>query len=237
MAMAHDSRHDDQVHVRVRSRRTVSAGGESRVELTVPCREKGIDVPLAECGRCERCVGLTTDSETEGVEIACTPLEDSSSVGLPADTRRSAEATPISEIMTTDVVCLKKDVTIATLGPTMLGMDVSGAAVVDDDGRPIGVLSQSDLLAWLFGADLEHDADAMDQTVEVLMTSPPLCLFECDTVAQAAALMAFESIHRIPVVSAEGRLTGMLSPLDVLGWLARENGYVVGPKAHGSRSR
>ena len=52
------------------------------------------------------------------------------------------------------------------------------------------------------------------------------CLEETETVAAAAALMATECVHRIPVVSrADGSVVGIVSSLDVLGWLARQHGY------------
>src|SRR5207248_345305 len=125
---------------------------------------------------------------------------------------------------------------VATLGPVMLSLDVSGAAVVDAGGRPIGVLSQSDVLRWLYAVQGEPDR-VLDQKVEALMTTPVLCLAESDSIAKAAALMAFESIHHIAVVGSDGKLTGMLSPLDVMRWMAQENGYVVRPFGATPRTR
>jgi CBS-domain-containing membrane protein len=39
--------------------------------------------------------------------------------------------------------------------------------------------------------------------------------------------MALERIERIPVVDATGQVVGLLSPRDVLYWLACETGYVA----------
>ena len=212
----------------VRSRRIVGESG-TRLELMVPCRERGFDVTLEACDQCERCEGLHGDAATQTVEIACRRSSDPPFDEASDEERRDANTTPVSAIMNTDVVCLEPDLDVAAIGPVLLSMDVSGAAVVDADGRPIGVLTQSDVLRWRCALDQDRDPALLDQKVAALMTTPPLCLGEADSIAKAAALMAFENIHRIPVVDVTGELTGMLSPLDVLRWLARENGYVVGP--------
>lgn len=52
-------------------------------------------------------------------------------------------------------------------------------------------------------------------------------LAETVSLSRAAALMAYEQVHRLPVVSTERRVVGVISALDVAGWLARNDGYVV----------
>jgi CBS-domain-containing membrane protein len=49
---------------------------------------------------------------------------------------------------------------------------------------------------------------------------------ESAPIAKAAALMAFESIHRLPILDDGGAVVGLLSPLDVAGWLATRAGYL-----------
>jgi signal-transduction protein with cAMP-binding, CBS, and nucleotidyltransferase domain len=39
--------------------------------------------------------------------------------------------------------------------------------------------------------------------------------------------MAFEGIHRLPVVGASDQVVGLVSSLDVLRWLAQRSGYLV----------
>ncbi len=47
------------------------------------------------------------------------------------------------------------------------------------------------------------------------------------SLAQAAALMALEGVHRIPVVAADGKVVGIVSSLDLMRWMARRGGYVL----------
>ncbi len=56
------------------------------------------------------------------------------------------------------------------------------------------------------------------------------------TLSRAAALMAFEGIHRVPVVSTDGRVVGIVSSLDVARWLARNDGYIAPGSASLARS-
>jgi CBS domain-containing protein len=43
----------------------------------------------------------------------------------------------------------------------------------------------------------------------------------------AATVMAIEGVHRIPVTSESGEVVGILSALDVLRWLAEQDGYAI----------
>jgi CBS domain-containing protein len=45
---------------------------------------------------------------------------------------------------------------------------------------------------------------------------------EGTTVPQAAAVMAAARVHRVLVVSAAGKVVGVLSAMDVVRWVARE---------------
>lgn len=36
-----------------------------------------------------------------------------------------------------------------------------------------------------------------------------------------------EPIHRIPRVADDGRVAGIVSSIDILGWLGRHDGYII----------
>jgi CBS-domain-containing membrane protein len=44
-------------------------------------------------------------------------------------------------------------------------------------------------------------------------------------------MMAFEGMHRVPVVSASDTVVGIVSSIDVLRWIAQTEGYLVGRPA------
>jgi CBS domain-containing protein len=159
-----------------------------------------------------------------------------------------AEATPVSEIMTRHVVTVAPDVTVDELTSILLERGISGAPVVDEKGRPLGIVSKTDLLrdhhnrgdsveipnVELHRGGVEapldpglHVEPEPGPTVRNVMTPLAFALPENASVARASALMAVEGVHRVVVVDDSGTVRGILSSLDVLRWLARSEGYVL----------
>ena len=159
-----------------------------------------------------------------------------------------AESTPILEIMTRQVVQVAPDSSVDELTTILLERGISGAPVVDDKGRPLGIVSKTDLLRdhYSRGDSVEvpkmelhrggveapldrglHVQPEPGPTVRDVMTPLAFALPENASVARASALMAVEAVHRIVVVDEAGKVSGILSSLDVLRWLARTEGYVI----------
>ncbi|HEX2876070.1 MAG TPA: CBS domain-containing protein, partial [Polyangiaceae bacterium] len=55
-----------------------------------------------------------------------------------------------------------------------------------------------------------------------LMTPVPLTVPETASVAEAAAIMAREHVHRLFVTGQGGTLTGVVAAMDVVTWLGRD---------------
>jgi CBS-domain-containing membrane protein len=140
-----------------------------------------------------------------------------------------ADRTPISEIMTPYVVCVSPGLDLDALGSLFVEVGISGAPVMDDRGQMIGVVSKTDLIRALRTRSGSDGASLANGGVRVgdIMMPITFCLHRCEPVAKAAALMAFEGVHRVPVVDEDGHIVGVVCPLDVLRWLARQNGYRV----------
>ena len=132
---------------------------------------------------------------------------------------RRADAVRLGDVMERDVVCVSPDLEVGELRELLLERGISGAPVVDRNGRPIGVVSKTDVLQACEPAGVRRVSDIMMPVSFKLTEAAPL--------GQAAALMAFEGVHRIVVVNAGGVVVGILTTIDVMRWLARESGYVV----------
>lgn len=137
------------------------------------------------------------------------------------DSWKSADTTPISEIMAKDVVAVRPELRVEDLEELLLARGISGAPVIDDAGKPIGMVSKTDLL------HRKREPDGDETRVRDIMMSTAFCLSESESIAKAAGLMAFEGVHRVPVVGQRGMVTGVVSPLDVMRWLARRHGYPI----------
>ena len=134
----------------------------------------------------------------------------------------TAEATPVSTIMTRDVVTIARDASIANAIERLVQHGISGLPVVDEETRPLGLISKTDVLRYTQGAETLR-------TVGDVMTPLALSVDQNVSIARAAALMAVEGVHRIVVTTDDGALVGILSSLDVMAWLARREGYVIPP--------
>jgi CBS domain-containing protein len=64
-------------------------------------------------------------------------------------------------------------------------------------------------------------------TAGEIMTSVVFALPVSASVAQAAALMAYEGVQTLVITERDGHIAGVLSALDITRWCARTSGYLV----------
>ena len=225
-----------QQSLEIGTRRTFRGDGSSAAECSVPCPARGHEVPIEGCLDCDRFRGLRVRAASGEAVVVC--HTDASLEAIETATRRlgggsgAASATPVSEIMTRDVVCVSEGLGVDALVELFIQRGISGAPVVDQAGRPVGIVSKTDVLR-----DGAERAGGLPRhaTVGDIMMPVAFCLPANESVARAAALMAFEGVHRLPIVGVEGEVVGLVSPLDVLRWLAREQGYVMSGRSKSDR--
>ncbi len=98
-------------------------------------------------------------------------------------------------------------------------------SVVNERGLPVGMVSKTDIVRHRYeNGETEAGEGA---TVGELMVPIAFTLLEGATLGHAAALMAWEGVHRIPICSDAGDVIGIISALDVVRWLSRAEGYPV----------
>jgi CBS domain-containing protein len=133
--------------------------------------------------------------------------------------------TTVKDVMTTEVVAVRREVTFKEIAATLRRYRVSALPVVDDTGRVLGVVSEADLLAKEalanpgVVAEVLHHKDvrkAEGLTAGDLMTREAVTVSPEDPVEQAARLMHFLKIKRLPVVNSGGELVGIVSRSDLL---------------------
>jgi CBS domain-containing protein len=90
----------------------------------------------------------------------------------------------------------------------LLSMGVNGAPVLDDEAHPVGVVSLAHLLATRVG---EQVADRM--------TRPAIVVRDEQQLEDAARVMVGSGVPRLVVVDTDGRASGVLTALDVIGAL------------------
>ena len=95
---------------------------------------------------------------------------------------------------------------------------VGTLVVLDEENRPIGILTDRDLAVRV----VAEGRSPTETTVEQVMTPDPHKLSEHAPIEEALGVMRAGRVRRLPVVDHEGALVGLLSLDDVLGLLAEE---------------
>lgn len=144
-----------------------------------------------------------------------------------------------SKVMTRAVVTIPADATVYAAADILLGARVSGAPVVDADGRMVGIVSEADLMnrpeigtvpgkSWLerlLADDARSKRDYIrshSHHVVDVMTKPVVSAREDTPLAEIARLMKQHRIRRVPIVR-EGIVVGIVSRSNLLqGLLSRE---------------
>lgn len=146
----------------------------------------------------------------------------------------------VSELMTREVVTVHPEMPLREAAALLADRRISGAPVVDETGRVVGVLSEADIVAkaggpkrghrvlgWLLESDLDLEDKIAARTVGEAMSTPPITIQPQQRVHEAARLMASESINRLPVVSDEGKLVGIVTRADVVRAFARSDAEIA----------
>ncbi|MEA2564447.1 MAG: hypothetical protein QOH06_5951 [Acidobacteriota bacterium] len=140
-----------------------------------------------------------------------------------------------ADVMNPNVLMVQEDMTVGELASFLVESEISGAPVVNADGRLVGVVSVTDLAAERAGSDffvgewggsLRRDAVEElrfgDETrVRDIMT-PAIYSVDAETpIPEVAETLINSHIHRLLVTSGE-RVVGIVTSSDLLGLLVRE---------------
>lgn len=223
----------------MREQRIIGPAGEEEVHHTVWCTSQGLSVGVGACRSCVRCERVTFDPHGRRSEVVCGMPPLPSPADRDGDALRMGAA--VSELMTRRVICVRSTLPVRAILMVLVEHGISGAPVVDAAGRPVGMVSITDLLREQYD-QIEDEEDellpffareALDRnraglrssapshlTAEDIMTPSVFSVREESLVADAAVEMARRGVHRVPVVSCEGMVVGMVSALDVMRWMA-----------------
>jgi CBS domain-containing protein len=145
-----------------------------------------------------------------------------------------------AELMSSNPVSLREDATLKEAIAFLVDRNISGAPVIDEAGRPVGVLTQTDVLIHdreevqhlappeaEYGTPLPRSywesfqVERVDTTpVRDLMTPAVFCV-ALDTPAWGVIEQMRElNVHRLFVVDHNGILVGVISAMDVVRRLA-----------------
>lgn len=140
----------------------------------------------------------------------------------------------VSDVMTKDPLTVNCWDTVREVARVLDSNQVSGAPVIDEQGRAIGVVSRTDVLhravegpvgsrpsttleqmADGLGAGTDMDPEELGR-VEEFMSTDLVTTSPDESLYIAARRMAEANVHRLVVVDGDGYLLGIVTSLDLL---------------------
>ncbi len=154
----------------------------------------------------------------------------------------------VKEAMQRDVVTFKDVDTISYVAEVLRGKKISGAPIVDEDKKVMGIVSEGDIMKLIevhspnvnlilpapldlielpvrMRLELDELAEGVVKAGSVLvgeiMTKQVFKAREDMSISDAAKLMDKHKINRLPVVDKEDKLTGIITRGDIIGSLVK----------------
>jgi CBS domain-containing protein len=148
----------------------------------------------------------------------------------------------VADLMNRDVLTVTAATPLSEAIKILVDRQISGLPVVDDQGKLVGVISESDLMWREKGLDrppyimfldsviylqnpAKYDRDlhkVLGQTVGEVMTPHAISIAADATLPMAARIMHDKKIHRLPIVDADDRPIGIITQGDIVRAIAAE---------------
>jgi CBS domain-containing protein len=150
----------------------------------------------------------------------------------------------VADVMSRDPITVNPETPLNEAIKILAERRISGLPVVDQAGKLLGVISETDLMwqetgvtppAYIMFLDsviylenptrYERDLHkALGQTVGELMSRDPITVSPDKALREAAQLMHERNIRRLPVLDDEGHVIGILTRGDIVRTMAAEQG-------------
>ena len=191
-----------------------------KIEIVLPSAELDLVLPAIEEMVCEGIVTLRS------AEVRCHKTRK----------RLIPRQFKVRDIMTPSPEAVTVSTPVSEVVRLLLSSVFTGVPVVDKDHRPLGIISQGDLIyragmPMRLGLLAKSDPVKMNTFLESLahkraeeiMSHPAVSIKEDEQAVEAVNLMLKRNLKRLPVVNAAGRLVGILSRLDVFRTVMAES--------------
>jgi len=129
----------------------------------------------------------------------------------------------LASVCNRNVVYIDQDAGIIEVARMMREQHVGSIVVVDHSGKPIGIITDRDLVIEVIAKEVSADSLILKD----IMTPQPVILDENEATEDALRTMRDKGVRRSPVVDAEGLLSGIVSIDDILQHLSQELNELV----------
>jgi CBS domain-containing protein len=130
----------------------------------------------------------------------------------------------IRKLLKQDVVTIDPDASVLEAARLMRAEHVGDVVVTRPDRRPVGILTDRDIVVSVVAKDVEH---LTTLAVKDVLTADPIVAREDEDAETVLGRMRRRGIRRAPVVDREGALVGVFAVDDILDRLADDLRSVV----------
>lgn len=115
------------------------------------------------------------------------------------------------DVMTADPACCSPETTLNQVAKLMIENDCGEIPIVDRDGRPVGVVTDRDIICRV----VAEGKNPMAHTADECMSSPVLTVPADTPLNEVVLLMQGRQVRRVPVVDERGYCAGIISQADI----------------------
>lgn len=116
----------------------------------------------------------------------------------------------VRDIMAKNVKTVKTDDTVHAAVQKMNKFDI-GSVIVTASGRPVGIITETNIMRRIVEPRMDPDT----VWAKDIMTAPLITIDPNADLAEAAKIMARNSINRLPVMDGD-KLVGLISSTDIV---------------------
>lgn len=116
----------------------------------------------------------------------------------------------VSSVMTSNPASCKVDTPVRDIARLMLENDCGQIPVLDEQGMPLGVVTDRDIAIRVVARGGDGSSTAIDA-----MTTPIKTVLVDSDLQECLRLMEEAQVRRIPVVDASGKLAGIVAVADI----------------------
>ncbi len=156
----------------------------------------------------------------------------------------------VREVMTIEVVTLNEYMSVREAAKVLAECNISGAPVLDSEGKLVGMLTESDILRSVKAAAdevhmvfpsihtmgvmfelakgeteiMEAFDDQANTVVMDVMTKKPITCSPDTALNEVASILVKKGINRLPVVDDDGHVVGIVTRGDIVRAFAQNSG-------------
>lgn len=134
------------------------------------------------------------------------------------------EPMQVVDLMTTGVISVSSDTGIREAARLMFRNRVSGLPVVSAEGTLIGIITEADFLR--LEVERQEGTPSRGENVGSVMSAGVVTTGPDTSIYDAAKIMTFQDVKRLPVVDDDQRLLGIISRADIVSIFTRPDDII-----------